>query len=85
MKKASKHPVFRDFLREASGRYRTRTLMVTPADTALSVVTVPHTVPYPPVFSSSAPHIGGAHHTKVLDAQSPNLMSPQQNSQQTAP
>ena len=59
--------------------------MVTPADTALSVVTVLHTVPYPPVFSSIAPRIGRAHHTKVLDAQSPNLMSPQQNSQQTAP
>ena len=59
--------------------------MVTPADTALSVVTVLHTVLYPPVFSSSAPHIGGAHHTKVLDTQSPIQMTPQQNSQQTAP
>ena len=59
--------------------------MVTPANRAIVTVAVPHTVPYPPVFSSVAPRIGGAHHTKVLDTQSPNLMSPQQNSQQTAP
>ncbi len=36
-KKASKHPVFRDFLREASGRYRVRLLSTSGCQNRLAV------------------------------------------------